>query len=76
MSRKHPPANYPAGYFTALIREHNWPPNFTPKFPQVNDDFRRMLAASQARDRSGNPGTVLMPNTPTWRRPEMMKAGA
>lgn len=26
-----PAVRYPAGYFLALVREHNWPPRFEPR---------------------------------------------
>lgn len=83
MKRKHTPAtNYPAGWFTELIREHNWPPGFTPRYEHDDTDWKRRLAGQAAREvainegKGWNTGTIVLPNTPSWRRPEMMKARA
>ena len=77
-----PATDYPAGFFLALVREHNWPPNFEPRFDIPDTEYKRRMAgqaASEVAITTGagwNTGTIVLPNTPTWRRPEMMKARA
>lgn len=77
-----PATNYPAGHFTALIREHNWPPNFEPRYAHDDTEWKRRMAGQVAREvaaREGkgwNTGTIVLPNTPKWLPPTMMKAGA
>lgn len=83
MKRKPTPAtNYPAGFFTALIREHNWPPMFEPRFAHDDTEWKRRLAGQVAREvaittgAGWNTGTIVLPNTPKWLPPTMMKARA
>ena len=76
------PKDYPAGYFTALIAEHNWPPNFEPRMDIDPNEYARRLGGLQARETAlqkgvgWNTGTIVLPNTPKWLRPQMMKAPA
>lgn len=66
------------GYFTALIRQHNWPPMFESR---IDDDAAcalRGAAAIAIRDRQAangigwGDGTQPMPNTPHHPRPAWM----
>jgi hypothetical protein len=73
-----PSTDYPAGYFTALIREHNWPPRFESKLNYSGLDWKRHVAGQWARAVAittgagwGN-GTIVLPNTPKWRMPTML----
>lgn len=73
---------YPEGFFTALIREHNWPPMFEPRYAHDDTEWKRRMAGQVAREvaaREGkgwNTGTIVLPNTPKWLPPTMMKARA
>jgi len=39
---------YPRGYFTALVRQHNWPPSFEPTMPALADSAARSGVNSRA----------------------------
>lgn len=82
MTRKHPPASYPPGYFTELIRAHDWPPKFEPRYAHDDTEWKRRMAGIAAREvaiatgAGWNTGTIVLPNTPKWVRPEMMRTSA
>lgn len=43
--------SYPAGFFTALIRLHDWPPGFISKIEiPARSDSERRASASRSRD--------------------------
>jgi hypothetical protein len=48
-----PAVEYPDGYFTALVRQHDWPPQFKPavtvdrRLDAQNKATRQMLAAGK-----------------------------
>ena len=70
--RKHAqsPAGYPPGHFTALIRQHDWPPSFQPHDHTPARAVAAELVARAARwkaaaaGRGWAQGTLPMPNTP------------
>jgi hypothetical protein len=67
-------ASYPAGYFSALVREHNWPPRFEPQFQLGGgwSDARRVMDMRERQSASGigwGDGTIPMPGTPKLPRP-------
>lgn len=79
MKRKTDPVTFPPGHFTALIREHNWPPGFEPQVVWRHDDHLRQEAARHAREESaangrgwGN-GTITLPKTPKHSAPGTMR---
>lgn len=58
---RHQPAATPArefvpGFFTALVRLHNWPPNFQ---PQAEWAGKRVVAAEKIRANGGFDGAPL-----------------
>ena len=66
------PVAYPDGFFTSLMRAHNWPPGFvsrtTAKDGAPVDASRRSTAAREEAMRSGlwwGTGTLPLSNTPT-----------
>lgn len=81
--KRHTPAlAYPAGYFTALMREANWPPGFEAALDLGGANAQRQRAASAAREAAaangtgwGN-GTIPMANTPKNPMPKMMARAA
>ena len=57
--------NRPPGFYTALIRLHNWPPKFSPRFDYgahalqtLRADNGRIAGLSQRQERA-----VLLPGT-------------
>lgn len=68
------------GYFTELIRRHNWPPMFESRLaaPASRDAHLRGAAAIAHRERQAQDGigwgtgTSVMPNTPGNPRPAWM----
>jgi hypothetical protein len=42
------PVSYPAGYFTALIREHNWPPQWQPAEVHTPRQHLALVKAAEA----------------------------
>lgn len=74
-----PAVEYPPGYFTELIRRHNWPPRFEPHGIDGADlSDQRRLAALVGRERAADAGvgwgsgTMVMPKTPGHLRPGFM----
>jgi hypothetical protein len=43
-----PAVSYPAGFFTALIREHNWPPRWQPAEVHTPRQHEALVKAAQA----------------------------
>jgi hypothetical protein len=80
---KHTPhTDYEPGHFTALIRKHNWPPEFVSLMKHDEREAERKQAAEKARQAAsatgagwGN-GTIAMPNTPKWTAPKPMVRSA
>lgn len=69
----------PPGFFSALVKRHNWPPGFVSKLdrekpevkPHVTTDAQR---ARQIADGYGwGSGTIPMPGTPRRRAPGWMR---
>lgn len=80
MKRSQPPSReFPPGYFTALMRAHNWPPMFEPQ-PVEKPTFAdvKSRGATEARERQAAQGigwaggTCVMPGTPGHPRPAWM----
>lgn len=72
---------YPDGWFTALVRRHNWPPRFEPQFEGVSAGERaRAEAGARGREvsvRTGagwGTGGMVMPGTPGTLPPGTMGA--
>lgn len=84
MTRRRTPArDYPPGFFTALVVQHNWPPRFEPRFASDLMSIQRQQASFKAREKAATEGvgwghgTVMMPNTPVMNgRPTMMAKAA
>ena len=75
-----PAADYPPGYFTALVRQHNWPPMWQPATLPVDRTPRHIdMSAEALRRRSESvgwgSGTIVLPGTPVHKAPGPM-AGA
>lgn len=67
------------GYFTALMRQHNWPPGFTPSTDAANKMPAQFGLTPAERERRaelgigwGN-GTMVMANSPKHRAPGWLK---
>lgn len=77
--KRTPAREYPAGFFTALIRLHNWPPNFEPQMGHDQTEFQRKAAAAVARERAlttgggWGPNSITLPNSLTSLAPKMME---
>jgi hypothetical protein len=56
-----PASDYPAGYFTELIRAHNWPPRFESQYQRTREveqsEYSRVNREAQVA--AGNTGTIL-----------------
>lgn len=79
MTRKRTlPASYPAGHFTALIRQYDWPPRFESQFHYSSMEADRKRGAAAAREAAQQRGvgwgvgTMVLPNTPGYLPPQMM----
>lgn len=73
------PMKFRAGYFTEVMRLHNFPPNFvsrtTAKDGAPVEASRRSTAAREEAMRTGlgwSTGTLPMPNTPTRTAPDWL----
>lgn len=77
--KRTPARDYPAGFFTALCREHNWPPMFVPKMGHDQTEWQRKAAAAVARERAlatgggWGPNSITLPNSLTSLPPKMME---
>lgn len=51
----------PPGYYSALIRQHDWPPRFEPRMPSDMEQWRSInAAANRARSMTkGGSGVVI-----------------
>jgi len=72
--------DYPPGFFTALVRQHNWPPMWQPVF-QASAALRGAAAlAAEMRQAPGSGGwghgTLPLPGTPKVQAPTMMRSPA
>lgn len=81
--RRHTPALvYTQGFFTALIRRHNWPPAFVSKIEDDSVTRLRKIAAAAGREaalkdgKGWNHGDMALPNTPIYGPPGMLKRAA
>lgn len=63
------PRDYPAGYFLALVRKHNWPPDFRSDFVPA----KQMPKPDPERNGGWGTGTIKLPNTPKRARPGWQK---
>jgi hypothetical protein len=81
-TRPEPAQQYPAGYFTELIRRHNWPPMFEAAPLEIKPSETLVAQIAHAARRSHEAqhgigwaaGTVSMPGTPHANsRPEWMR---
>lgn len=80
MTAPKPPAPrfHPDGYYTALIRKHNWPPGFE---SQIHVDrsgrlqalARANRAVAQETGKGWGNGAIVMTNTPKHVRPDWLK---
>lgn len=78
-----PAREYPPGYFTELVRRHNWPPGFESRIGDEDTARPNVVAAAAARERQSQDGTgwgngtvVGMARTPKHRRPAWINPGA
>lgn len=66
------------GYFTELMRRHNWPPMFEPQPVDRQVSEAKSRGATEARERQAAQGigwaggTCVMPGTPGHLRPAWM----
>lgn len=71
--RATPARDYPPGYFTELIRKHNFPPMFEPCARRMEVRFGGVAPVTEedfARARGGwGAGTMDMPRTPSHAAP-------
>ena len=63
MKRLTQPTTYAPGHFCELVRRHNWPPGFVPRFELSNIDAQRSAAGMQAREIAAKSGTGWHNNT-------------
>lgn len=70
-------AQYPEGYFTRVMREHNFPPDFVSQIVSLSTQQERAAARRNPTELDNgwvrNGGTVVMPNTPSNPRPKWME---
>lgn len=80
MTRRKPRPPYTPGFFTELMRRHNWPPGFVsrtaddPKAAGIAETHRAMRE-TDARAVAGigwGTGTCPLPKTPNNKRPTWM----
>lgn len=80
MTRRKPKPSYTPGFFTELMRRHDWPPGFVSR---TGDDVRtvaiadanRAMSEKDARAVAGigwGTGTIQLPRTPGNKRPTWM----
>ena len=80
MTRRKLKQTYPPGFFTELMRRHDWPPGFVSR---TDDDARtvaiadanRAMRETDARAVAGiwwGTGTIPLPRTPGNKRPTWM----
>jgi len=73
------PIAYPPGWFTELIRLHNWPPGFVSALDREKPEFKPHVTTDEQRERQiaagygWGSGTVPMPGTPKRRAPGWMR---
>lgn len=81
MTRRKPKPSYTPGFFTELMRRHNWPPGFVSRTADAvlargsNDERNRRMRETEARALAGvgwAGGTIQMPGTTDNVRPAWM----
>ena len=76
---KHKLITYPPGFFTALIRRHNWPPGFVSQLDREKPEFKPHVTTDAQRERQiaagygWGSGTMPMPGTPKRSAPGWMR---
>lgn len=79
MKRRTQRIAYPPGFFSELVKRHNWPPGFVSQIERAKPEYKPPVTTDAQRERQiaagigWGSGTMALPRTPKRPRPGWMR---